>query len=730
MATVSDVTKTPLSGLNYIDALLDSGPDWNFLTDSSRTPLNTLSYTFSVASGNEDAQSAAKNFTGTQQAFTASQQAAVRSAFAYITKLTGIEFVETAIGTNAQIHLANANLIGSNVTGLASWHSSYTYSGTQLASYDADVYVYLDNVEWGSQNGNLAAGGNGYETLLHELGHALGLKHPFETTSDNSATLPASQDNTVNTLMSYTDVGGPYTTYSQDDVAALMWLYGGDGLRGALGINSATGGRYLAGTSGADTLTGTDADDTFEGNGGNDMINGGNGNDTAVFHGVRNNYNFSVLANGDLVVASKDGSDGTDTLSSIETLRFADLSMSHADVVATATGSPMVPQLTVTKNANGYASGNMPLVSGSADANAVIKVFTTTNVLVGTATADAKGLWSLKLSPFNDGMNYQIYAIATNGAGQTSAASDAIAFNIDATAPIIPTSSLSYTQGSNQATLSGTGEAGTTIQLLRNTDYIEISETKVGTDGKWSVTTSPLPNGSYGLVAVSVDAAGNATSSGTTLSFNVANTANITGTAGNDKLTATAGSTAIDGQGGIDTVTYNGARANFTVAKEVWGYGVTDNAGNGGHDALINVERLHFNDADVALDINGNAGQMFRLYQAAFDRPAEAGGLGYWINAMDIGHSLQEIALSFTKSAEFIGMYGSNPSTSDFVTNLYHNVLHRDPEAGGFNFWVDSIDNKGASREQVLAFFSESPENQAQVIGSIQNGVVYEVWKG
>ncbi|MFX4914333.1 hypothetical protein ABTC20_19160, partial [Acinetobacter baumannii] len=72
MATVSDVTKTPLSGLNYIDALLDSGPDWNFLTDSSRTPLNILSYTFSVASGNEDASSAAKNFSGTQQAFTAS----------------------------------------------------------------------------------------------------------------------------------------------------------------------------------------------------------------------------------------------------------------------------------------------------------------------------------------------------------------------------------------------------------------------------------------------------------------------------------------------------------------------------------------------------------------------------------------------------------------------------------------------------------------------------------
>ena len=55
MATVSDITTTPLSGLNYIDALLDSGPDWNFLTDSSGNSIYTLKYTFSVSAGTEDA---------------------------------------------------------------------------------------------------------------------------------------------------------------------------------------------------------------------------------------------------------------------------------------------------------------------------------------------------------------------------------------------------------------------------------------------------------------------------------------------------------------------------------------------------------------------------------------------------------------------------------------------------------------------------------------------------
>lgn len=454
------------------------------------------------------------------------------------------------------------------------------------------------------------------------------------------------------------------------------------------------------------------------------MIYGGNGNDTAVFHGVRSNYNFSVLANGDLVVTSKDGSDGTDTLSSIETLRFTDVSISHADVVAAATASPTVPKLTVSMNGNGYISGNMPSVSGQADANATVKIYTSDNVLVGSIIADVNGLWTLKLSSFKDGLNYQVYATATDSAGHVSSPTDLIKFNVDATPPVIPTSTLSYTQGSNQATIGGNAEAGTTITLIDKITAIAVAQTKVGSDGTWSITTSPLPNGSYNLVAVSTDLA-NATSANTTLSFNVASAANTTGTAGNDKLTAGTGNNAIDGQGGIDTVIYNGPRANFTVAKELWGYGVTDNVGTGGHDALINVERLHFSDADVALDVSGTGGQVFRLYQAAFDRAAEPDGLGFWIMAMDKGQSLEDMAKEFIKSAESVKLYGSNPTTSEFVTNLYYNVLHRAPEAGGFNFWVDAIDHQGATREHLLAFFSESPENQAQVIGSIQNGMTY-----
>jgi hypothetical protein len=48
---------------------------------------------------------------------------------------------------------------------------------------------------------DLSSDGFGWYTVVHELGHALGLKHPFEGESP----LPTNLDNTTHTVMSYTD---------------------------------------------------------------------------------------------------------------------------------------------------------------------------------------------------------------------------------------------------------------------------------------------------------------------------------------------------------------------------------------------------------------------------------------------------------------------------------------------------------------------------------------------
>ncbi|WP_338764141.1 matrixin family metalloprotease [Massilia sp. METH4] len=310
MATVSQATSTTLSGHNHIDALLGNLPNWNYVTPGT----NTLYYSFSVAGNLESGNSM---LLSAPQAFTASQAAATRGAMSYISSLTGIKFVETADANLAQVHFANANLAGSGTAGLDSNRVGYSYNSSNvITKFTAASYVYLDNAEWAGMNANLTKGTQGYETLLHELGHMLGLKHPFEGT----IRLPTATDNTAYTLESYTHAGGIHSTFSPYDIAALKWLYGGDGLAGNLGVNSLAGGRWLTGTSAANTLTTGTANDVLEGGGGNDILNGGAGSDTAFYNGARSAYTVTRTGTGWNV----SGAEGSDTLSNIELLRFTD----------------------------------------------------------------------------------------------------------------------------------------------------------------------------------------------------------------------------------------------------------------------------------------------------------------------------------------------------------------------------------------------------------------------
>jgi hypothetical protein len=191
---------------------------------------------------------------------------------------------------------------------------------------------------------------------------------------------------------------------------------------------------------------------------------------------------------------------------------------------------------------------------------------------------------------------------------------------------------------------------------------------------------------------------------------------------GNDTITLLDSKHGVDGGAGVDMVVFSGARAAYTVTKIATGFTVQSSAGT---DTLSNVERLHFNDSTLALDISGNGGQVYRLYQAAFNRVPDAGGLGYWIKAADNGASLQSIAAEFAKSGEFTTMYGANPSNADFLDKLYHNVLHRAGDTGGFNWWLDILDRHATTQANVLAEFGESAENQAALIGVIGNGFTY-----
>jgi hypothetical protein len=397
----------------------------------------------------------------------------------------------------------------------------------------------------------------------------------------------------------------------------------------------------------------------------------------------------------------------------------------------------------VTKNAAGYAAGSTPLVNGQGEVGATIKVFTSDNKLVGTAMVDANGLWSTKLSALADAKNYSIFATATDAAGNVSQASDMSTFNVDATAPVIPSYFKSYTEGSNQVTFSGVAEAGTLIELVRSGDLQTIAHATAGADGSWRINSAPLPNGNYTVSVISSDLAGNGTSAATRATWTVNSSANITGTSGADTLKPTVDNNAVDGGAGIDTAVYASSHNDFIVTRADWGFDVVDKTGANGHDSLINVERIQFSDGYLAVDIDGTAGQLYRLYSAAFGREPDAIGMGYWISRMDAGTSLKTVSREFmlggdgTGQAEFIKMYGSNASNSTFVTTLYHNILGRDPDASGYQFWLDALNrdtnaDKNILRSQLMIDFSDSPENMAkvQLVGTLEHGVEFVPYHG
>jgi Ca2+-binding RTX toxin-like protein len=197
----------------------------------------------------------------------------------------------------------------------------------------------------------------------------------------------------------------------------------------------------------------------------------------------------------------------------------------------------------------------------------------------------------------------------------------------------------------------------------------------------------------------------------------------ISALAGNDTITGGGGNDTIDGGAGIDTAVFSGPRADYTITHNGSTWTVT-HAGADGVDTLTNVERLQFSDSKLAIDIDGDGGQAYRLYQAAFDRAPDVAGLGYQMNQLDQGFTLSQVASAFIASPEFQAKYGSNIDDTTFITLLYQNVLNRAPDADGLQFHLNEIAS-GQSRADVLTHFSESPENQANVIGQIQGGMVY-----
>ena len=97
-----------------------------------------------------------------------------------------------------------------------------------------------------------------------------------------------------------------------------------------------------------------------------------------------------------------------------------------------------------------------------------------------------------------------------------------------------------------------------------------------------------------------------------------------------------------------------------------------------------------------------------KLYVAFFGRAPDTVGLDYWVNKS--GLDLEGITKSFFEQKETIDKYG-NLDSSAFITEIYKNVLNREPDAGGLAYWVGELGNGNVSKDQMILAIINGAQN-------------------
>jgi Ca2+-binding RTX toxin-like protein len=218
----------PISGNAQIDPLVWLGYKWSasgagmpaVVTYSFPTASSTWSNDYATFLDNEPFN----NF----EAFTGAQQTAAKQALALWSEVANITFqlVTETPANVGDIRFGNSGSVTQDPNSVAWAYTPYEDSDPNV-HYPENGDVWFDKKYAG--NLQLAPGKEGFATMLHEIGHALGLDHPFSDGEPGEPVLNPQFDTDQYTVMSYTpelSTQAYASTPQMLDILAIQYIYG------------------------------------------------------------------------------------------------------------------------------------------------------------------------------------------------------------------------------------------------------------------------------------------------------------------------------------------------------------------------------------------------------------------------------------------------------------------------------------------------------------------------